>query len=111
MKIKKSKIKNDIVNAYMKLRSNCQLSLFGDFNVIVIMQPKLFFKLREEDPDGIIKTEYCHFIQLCGKKTPLLISDEMPSETEFVLMTQENYERLEKEKLYKRLNEMFFWRG
>ena len=47
-------------------------------------------------------------MELCGRKTPLLIDYELPDTVEFQIMTQDDYERLEKEKLFRRLDDMFF---
>ena len=104
-------IMSKLIHAYIKLREQHDVSALRNFNVIVIIHPKTYCELRKELPPFSInengKLECC-FMELCGRKTPLLIDYELPDTVEFQIMTQDDYERLEKEKLFKRLDDMFF---
>ena len=50
----------------------------------------------------------CYFIDLFGRETPVLINRDMPEHIEFQIMTQQDYERQEKDILYKKFDKMFF---
>jgi len=104
------RVSKNLMNAYIELRDKCDISTFKRFNVIVIMQPKVLRELIEEFPYGIQRDidVDCYFIDLCGHKTPLLISNELQEQIEFQIMTQEDYERMEKEKMFKKFDKMFF---
>lgn len=108
--MKEKRVSKNLMNAYVKLRTKCDISTFKRFNVIVIMQPKVVHELIEELPYGIQRDidAGCYFIELCGHKTPLLISNELQEQIEFQIMTQEDYERMEKEKMFKKFDKMFF---
>lgn len=108
--MKEKRISKNLMNAYIDLRDKCDISTFKRFNVIVIMQPKVVWELMSELPYGMQRDKDidCHFIELCGHKTPLLISNELPKEVEFQIMTQEDYERIEKEKLFMKFDKMFY---
>ena len=110
--IQKGRVTKNIIDAYIKLRNIFDISVFNSFNVIIIMSPKTFLELKNELPYGCIvdKTleEGCYFVELFGRMTPVLINRELPEETEFQMMTQQDYERREKEKMFERFNKMFF---
>ena len=46
--------------------------------------------------------------KLVGRATPVIINDELPEEVEFQMMTQQEYERMEKEEMFRRFDKMFF---
>ena len=108
--MKEKRVSDNLMHAYIELRNKCDISTFKRFNVIVIMQPKIVCELMNELPYGMQRDKDidCYFIELCGHKTPLLISNELPKEIEFQIMTQEDYERMEKEKMYIKFNKMFY---
>lgn len=108
--MEEKRVSNNLMNAYIDLRNRCDVFTFERFNVIVIMQPKILRELMSELPYGIQRNIdlNCYFIELCGHKTPLLINAELPKEIEFQIMTQKDYERMEKEKLYIKLDKMFY---
>lgn len=104
------RINTNLMNAYIELRNKCEISTFKRFNVIILMHPKVFYELMGELPYGMqVDPELnCHFIELCGHKTPLLIERDLPENVEFQIMTQEDYERIEKEKLFTKFDKMFY---
>lgn len=106
------RVMKNLIDTYLELRRKIDVSLLRNFNVIIIMQPKIFMELREELNGDIRKEKNinCYFIQFCGQKTPILIDYELPKEVEFQIMTQRDYERIEKEKMIERLNKMFYER-
>ena len=108
--INTKRVTKNIIDAYIKLRDKVDISAFERFNVIILMHPKTFLELRAEYPYGIRmdKDIECHFVNIFGRETPILINRDLPEEVEFQMMTQQDYERLEKEELYKRFDKLFF---
>jgi hypothetical protein len=108
--INTGRITKNIIDAYIKLRDKVDISAFKRFNIVIIMHPKAFMELREETPYGmrVDKDIECYFIDIFGRETPILIDRELPEEIEFQIMTQQDYERIEKEKMFERFNKMFF---
>ncbi len=108
--INTGRVTKNIIDAYIKLRDKVDISTFKRFNVIILMHPKIFLELREEYPYGIRRDKdiECYFVNIFGRETPILINRDLPEEVEFQIMTQQDYERLEKEKLYNKFDKMFF---
>ena len=103
------RVMNNIINAYFDLRSKLEDSMFWKLNVVIKIQPKIFSELLSELHGEIGRTidNDCYFISLCGRKTPILITRELPEQVEFQMMTQRDYERQEKEMLMTKFNQMF----
>ena len=103
------RVMNNIINAYFELRTKLEESMFVELNVVIKIQPKIFSELLSELHGDIRRSidNDCYFINLCGRKTPILITRELPEEVEFQMMTQKDYERQEKEKLITQFNQMF----
>ena len=103
-----------IITAYEELRLKIDdISLFEKFNVVIQITPKAYYELRAEGNEMIkyINTDFIEkidFINLCGLKTPVIINNSLPENVEFIIQTQKDYERIEKQKLYERLNKMFY---
>lgn len=103
-----------IIEAYSKLRFKMtNEGLYEKFNIVIKMTPKSYCKLRLEANEMIsyINTdviENIHFINLFGLKTPVIIDENLPENVEFIIQTQKDYERLEQQKLFERLNKMFY---
>lgn len=108
--INTGRVTKNIIDAYIKLRDKVNVSEFKRFNVIILMHPKTFMELRAEYPYGIRmdKDIECHFVNIFGRETPILINRDLPEEVEFQIMTQQEYERIEKEKLYNKFDKIFF---
>ena len=98
--IKTGKITKNIIDAYIKLRDKVDISPFNRFNVVIIMHPKTFLEFRNELPYGcrVDNDIECYFVYIFGRETPVLIDIELPEEINFQIMTQQDYERIEKEK-------------
>lgn len=108
--MKNGRITQNIINGYIKLRTEVDITTYSRFNIIIIMHPKAFLELRNELPYGmrVDNDIECYFIDLFGRETPVLINRDMPEHIEFQIMTQQEYERQEKEILYKKFDKMFF---
>lgn len=108
--INTGRITKNIIDAYIKLRDAIDISTFKRFNIIIIMNPKTFLEFRNELHYGCRadKDIECYFVDIFGRETPVLIDRELPEEIEFQIMTQQDYERIEKEKMFERFNKMFF---
>lgn len=104
------RITKNIIDEYIKLRHEVDVTSYTRFNVVVIMHPKTFLEFRNELPYGMRVDEdiECYFISLFGRETPFLINRDMPENIEFKIMTQRDYERQQKEILYKKFDKMFF---
>ena len=104
------RITKNIIDAYIKLRDNVDISTFKRFNVVIIMHPKTFLEFRTELPYGlrVDKEIECYFVDLFGRETPILINREMNESIEFQILTQQDYERMKKEELNKKFDKMFF---
>ena len=83
-----------------------------NFNVIIRLLPEKFFELIKEVHENNVYYERnmeaeCHFIELAGRKTPVIIDNNLPENTEFIIQSQKDYEREEQEKQLKRFLKMF----
>lgn len=99
--INTGRITQNIIDGYIQLRDKADISIFKRFNVVIIMNPKTFLEFRNELPYGcrVDKDINCYYIDIFGRETPVLIDRELPEEIEFKIMTQQDYERIEKEKI------------
>ena len=110
MENRASEIKNAIIEAYLKLRDKCEVYIFDRFNVVILMRHNTFKKLIENDSSLVryVRDIDCMFINLFGGNTPIILTEELPENVLFQIMTQKDYERIEKEKLIEKFNKMFF---
>jgi len=109
--INTGRITKNIIDCYIKLRDKVDISTYERFNIIIIMSPKTFYEFRNELSYCCCRVDNsigCYFVDLFGGETPVLIDKELPEEIEFNIMTQQDYERIEKEKMFERFNKMFF---
>lgn len=103
-------IKNDIINAYYEYRDNIIRRLQNPIHlkVVIIISPKGMSQLMDEEKyikiDG--KTD-CYYTSMFGRRTPIILRSNLPKDTEFVIQSQAEYEREEKEKLLDRFIRMF----
>lgn len=105
-------IKNKLTKAYIKYRQNVldNYERVSHLNVIIIMHPKIMAILSAEEREIFrinIPDEYIFFIELCGTKTPVILDNTLPDDTEFIIKSQKDYEREEIEKMYKKFNKIF----
>ena len=107
-------IRNKIVEAYFDYRKNLLDNYENpqNFNVIIRISPEKFFNLMGElSKDNVIIERdieaECHFINLAGRKTPIIIDNDLPKETEFIIQSQKDYERVEHEKQLHKFFKMF----
>ena len=80
--------------------------------IVMICKPSFYHQLRGEVSDKIqyIKDDYRYqipFLNIIGLKVPVVIKNDMPQNIEYTLMFRKDYERLEKEEMYKRFLAMF----
>lgn len=100
-------MKEKIIDAYMEYRS----SLIDRFEnpkhlqIVIIMSPKAFCELRAEE--HIYCDDFIYFVYLAGGKTPIIINNDLPENTEFIIQSQSDYERKEKEELLMKFYKMF----
>lgn len=107
-------IKDKIVKVYFDYRRNLLDNYENpeNFNVVIRISPEKFFnlvgELSKENTyfERDIEAE-CHFIELAGRKTPVIIDDTLPKNTEFIIQSQKDYEREEHEKQLKKFFKMF----
>jgi len=103
---------NEIYESYMKYRAEVLSNYYPmDYmKVVIIMPPQKWMELEVElCKDHIMwgRGKNCRYISLAGDKTPVIIDDKLPQGTEFQIISQRDYERLEQEKLIKKMREMF----
>lgn len=103
-------IQNKLVEAFYKIKDNFLKNNNSDYrklHVVIQMQPKTFMMLTQELAK---ENKYIYlnrglncagFIELCGRKTPIIINSKLDKNTEFIMQTQFDYERMEQEKLMK----------
>lgn len=86
---------------------------FNPPEIVLIARPNYYHHLRSRDYKNkiyYIKSDYQYgidFFEILGLKVPVIIDNELPKNVEYTLMFKKDYERLEKEKLYMKLNAMF----
>ena len=110
MEYQTSEIKTAIINAYLKLRNKCEVYTYERFNVVIFMKSDTFRELIGQDSSLIryVKDIDCMFVNLFGGNTPIILTEDLPENVMFQIMTQKDYERIEKEKLIEKFNKMFF---
>lgn len=104
-------MKEKIIEAYLKHRQSLldNYSRPENFNVVIRIRPEKFWDLVKEFQNSVerdIEAE-CHFIGLPGRKTPVIIDDNLPENVEFIIQSQKDYEREENEKQLKKFFKMF----
>ena len=107
-------IKDEIIEAYYRYR---QMILDNyenpkHLNVVIRIKPEKFITLLEELGKEHIYLERdieigCHFIELAGRKTPIIIDDKLSEFTDFLIQSQRAYERQEQEEQLERFYKMF----
>lgn len=107
-------IRDKIVETYFEYRK-ALLDNYAhpeNFNVVIRIHPEKFFDLIKEIQENNTYFERdveagCHFIALAGRKTPIIIDNDLPENTEFIIQSQKDYEREEQEKQLKKFFKMF----
>lgn len=103
-------IRNDIIEAYYKYRQNI-INKFQDpkyLQVVIIISPKGMSQLMDEEKYIEIDSKAeCHYTSMFGRKTPIIIRNDLPENVEFVIQGQAEYERQEQEKLLDKFFRMF----
>ena len=56
--MKNGRITQNIIDAYIKLRSEVDISTYSRFNIVIIMHPKTFLEFRNELPYGMRVDKY-----------------------------------------------------
>lgn len=105
-------IKNKLTEVYIKYRQNVldNYESVSHLNVVIIMHPKTMAELSAEERELLrvnIPNEYVAFINLCGRKTPIILDNTLPDDTDFIIKSQKDYEREEIEKIYSKFNKIF----
>ena len=108
-------IRNKIVDAYVRYRKNLLDTYVNpqNFNVVIRISPEKFFDLANElSKDNMymqrdIEAECFFIILFDGIKTPVIIDNDLPKNTEFIIQSQKDYERKEREKQLQKFFKMF----
>ena len=103
------KILDTVHTMYFKHKQD----FLGEVSMVMIVTPKTYYELRAEANENItyLNTDIIHnihFLNVAGLKLPVVIQDDLPDNVLFQIMYEEDFTRLEKEKLYERLNKMFY---
>ena len=101
-------LRDKIIEAYYKYRENALERLVNPahLQVVIRIKPGEFLKLRAEGVT-FFYNNICHYIELLGRKTPIIIEDDLPKEVEFIMESQKDYEMHEQQKLLNRFYTMF----
>lgn len=101
-------ITDKIMEAYKQYRQNILDSYMNikNLKIVIIMKPETFIKLKAEN-EIIYNFDNMYFAYICGRKTPIIVDNMLPKETEFIIQSQTEYERQEQNKLYEKFNKMF----
>ena len=107
-------MRDKIVETYFEYRKNLLDSYAHpeNFNVVIRITPEKFWNLVKEMQEHNTYFERdieanCCFTELAGRKTPIIIDNDLPENTEFIIQSQKDYEREEQEKQFKRFIKMF----
>ena len=100
-------IVNKIIEAYSKYRQTILDSYENPkyLSVVLLISPKAFNELISEET--IFRDKFLHYAFICGRRTPIIIKDDLPENVDFVLQSQADYERQEQQELFNRFYKMF----
>ena len=103
---------NDLIDNVYKMANLWEESHYTQPELVLVCSPKYYNELRTEYKDKIryVKSDYQYrieFLNIIGIKVPVIISNEMQENVEYTLMFRNDYERLEKERLYSKFMTMF----
>ena len=107
-------MRNEILDTYFKYRQKL-LDNYDqpiNFNVVIRITSEKFWELVKEmqECNTYIERDIeanCFFIELLGRKTPIIIDTDLSENVEFIIQSQKDYEREEQEKQFKRFIKMF----
>ena len=100
---------DNIIETYYKYRE----MVIGEYKnpkhlqVVIKITPRAFTEIRAHENIVIFKNNGIFYIELLGRKTPIIIKDNLPNNVEFIMQSQIEYEREEQQKLFYKFNEMF----
>ena len=103
---------DDLVDAVWEMIKKWEGSHYNQPEIVMLCSPKYYCELREMYNDKIcyVKSDFNYqieFLNIIGLKVPVVIRNDMPKNVEYTLMFREDYERQEKEELYRKLYNMF----
>lgn len=80
--------------------------------LVMLCSPKCYYEIREEMSDKIryernLKEYGIPILYIIGIKVPVVLRKDMPEDIQFQIMYRENYERLEKEEMYRKFMDMW----
>ena len=73
--------------------------------VVILISPKAFTELMNEE--NIYNNNFIYYVFLGGRKTPIIIRNDLPENVEFILKSRKDYEREEEEELLNKFYKMF----
>lgn len=103
-------IRNSILEAYYEYRQHIIESFKNPkyLQVVIIISLKEMSELLDEERyierDRIAD---CHYTSMFGRKTPIIIRNDLPENVEFIIQGQKDYERQEQERLLDKFYRMF----
>lgn len=103
-------IRDKIIEAYYTYRQGIieRRENPKHLRVVVILTPKAMSELlNEEKYIECDRRAECHYTSMFGRRTPLIIRNDLPENVEFIIQSQEEYERQEKERMLDKFIRMF----
>lgn len=103
-------MKNDLIDNIYKMIDIWNETNYTDPEIVLVCNAKYYTKLVEEYLEKMmhIKNEYgIRFLNVMGIKVPVVISEDIKKDVDYILMFRKDYERLEKERLYSKIISMF----
>lgn len=103
-----------IDNIYKMIKEWGKDNYWGDPEIVLLCSPEYYCnvlrKHQDIDKSYYIKSDYDYgieFFSIIGLKVPVIISHDLEKNTEYKLMFRDDYELLEKEKIYNKIIAMF----
>jgi hypothetical protein len=103
-------IRDKIIEAYYTYRQGIieRLGNPKHLRVVVILSPKAMSELlNEEKYIEFDRYAECSYTSMFGQKTPLILRNDLPENVGFIIQSQEEYERQEKERMLDKFFRMF----
>ena len=100
---------DDILNTYYEYRNMIfeKYETPKHMQVVLRMTPKAFIEIRSNKELRIFNNYEFFYIELLGRKTPIIIENDLPENVEFIIQSQKDYERQEQQKLFNKFYRMF----
>lgn len=100
---------DDILETYYKYRQNV-LEKYENpkhMQVVIKMKPKTFLEITNDKEVKIFNNGIFYYIELLGRKTPIIIKNDLPENIEFIMQSRREYEREEQQELFNKFYKIF----